>query len=75
MDQKHEIVFLDMALYVDEKRKVSSKLRQKPTDTGTILNFRSCDPLQHKGNIVEDTIQRLSFYKQLVLLRRSPKNQ
>ena len=75
MDQKHEIVFLDMALYVDEKRKVSSKLRQKPTDTGTILNFRSCDPLQHKGNIVEDTIQRLSFHKQLVLLRRSPKNQ
>ena len=75
MDQKHEIVFLDMAVYVDEKRKVSSKLRQKPTDTGTILNFRSCDPLQHKGNIVEDTIQRLLFYKQLVLLRRSPKNQ
>ena len=45
-----------MAVYVDEKREVSSKLRQKPTDTGTILNFRSCDPLHHKGNIVEDTI-------------------
>ena len=73
MDQKHEIVFLDMAVYVDEKRKVSSKLRQKPRDTGTILNFRSCDPLQLQGNIVEDTIQRLSLYKQLLLLRRSPK--
>ena len=57
-DQKLEIVFLNMAVYVDE-RKVSSKWYRKPTDTGTILNFRSCDPLQHKGNIVEDTIQRL----------------
>ena len=58
MNQKHEIVFLDIAVYVDE-RKFSSNLCQKPTDTGTILNFRSFDPLQHKRNIVRDTIQRL----------------
>ena len=55
MNQKHEIVFLDIVVYVDE-RKLSSKLCQKPRDTGTILNFRSCDPLQHKENIIEDTI-------------------
>ena len=53
-----KLIFVDIAVYVDE-RKFSSKVCQKPTDTGTILNFRNCDPLQHKGNIVEDTIQRL----------------
>ena len=56
MDQDHEIVFQGMAVYADDKRKVSSKLCQKPTDTGILLNFRSCAPLQHKRNIVEDTI-------------------
>ena len=56
MDQDHEIVIQGMAVYADDKRKVSSKLRQKTTDTGTILYFRSCASLQHKRNIVEDTI-------------------
>ena len=32
---------------------------QKPSDTGTILNYRSCAPLQHKKSIIQGTIHRL----------------
>ena len=32
---------------------------QKPSDTGTILNYRSCAPLQHKKSILQGTIHRL----------------
>ena len=31
----------------------------KATDTGTILNYRSCAPLQHKKSIIQGTIHRL----------------
>ena len=29
---------------------------QKPTDTGTILIFRGCAPLQYKRNVIEETV-------------------
>ena len=32
---------------------------QNPSDTGTILNYRSCAPLQHKKIIIQGTIHRL----------------
>ena len=32
---------------------------QKPSDTGTILNYRSCVPLQHKKSKIQGTIHRL----------------
>ena len=57
MDEKHELNFLDIAVYVDEQRKAYCKCYQKPTDTGTILNFPSSPPA--KRNIVEVTIPRI----------------
>ena len=38
---------------------ITCKWYQKPTDTGTFLNFRSCTPLQHKKDIIQGTINRL----------------
>ena len=32
---------------------------QKQSDTGTILNYRSCSPPQHKKSIIQGTIHRL----------------
>ena len=54
MDEKDELSFLYMAVYVDEQRKVSCELYQKPTDTKTCLNCRSC--AQHKRNNLQSTI-------------------
>ena len=36
----------------------------KTTDTGTILNFRGCAPLQYKRNVIEGTVHRV-FQKYL----------
>ena len=59
MDEKHELFFLDMEVFVDEQREDSFKWYQKPEDAGKILFFRSCVPLQYKRNIVEVTIHKL----------------
>ena len=48
VDKKHGLAFLDMAVHVDEQGKLSCKWYEKPTDTGTILNFRSCASLQQE---------------------------
>ena len=36
------LAFLDLKVSIDESRKIECGWYQKPTDTGTILNFRSC---------------------------------
>ena len=38
------LAFLDLQISIDKSRKISCGWYQKPTDTGTILNFRSCAP-------------------------------
>ena len=38
------LAFLDLQISIDKSRKISCGSYQKPTDTGTILNFRSCAP-------------------------------
>ena len=38
------LAFLDLKVSIDESRKIECGWYQKPTDTGTILNFRSCAP-------------------------------
>ena len=38
------LAFLDLQISIDKSRKISCGWYQKPTDTGTILNFRSCTP-------------------------------
>ena len=47
-----------MNLNVNEDRKISYHLYQKSTDTGVILHFRSCAPLQHKKNVIQGTVHR-----------------
>ena len=59
LNDMSEIAFLDMAVHVIEQRMITCKWYQKQTETGTILHFRSCAPLQHKKNIIEGTIHRL----------------
>ena len=38
------LAFLDLQISIDKSKKISCGWYQKPTDTGTILNFRSCAP-------------------------------
>ena len=51
--------FLDLGVNVDSRTKVTCGWHQKPTDTGTILNFRGCAPLQYKKNVIEGTVHRV----------------
>ena len=44
---------------MDSAKKVTCGWYQKPTDTGTILNFRGCAPLQFKRNVNEGTVHRV----------------
>ena len=43
----------------------SCKWYQNPTDTGSILNFRSCAQLQYKRNILEGSIHRSTSFFEL----------
>ena len=47
--------FLDTNINVSSKSTITCHWYQKPTDTGIILNFRSCAPLQHK-NVTQGTV-------------------
>ena len=51
--------FLDLQISVDKSRKINCGWYQKPTDTGTILNFRSCAPLHYKRSLIEGTVHRV----------------
>ena len=46
MDEKHKLGLLDMA--VNDQRKNSFIVYQKPTDTGSFLQLRTYAPLQFK---------------------------
>ena len=50
------LAFLGLQISIDKSRKISCGWYQKPTDTGTILNFRSCAPLQYKRSVIEGTV-------------------
>ena len=56
---KGNLAFLDLQISIDKSRKISCGWYQKPTDTGTILNFRSCAPLQYKRSEIEVTVYRV----------------
>ena len=53
------LAFLDLQISIDKSRTISCGWYQKPTDTGTILNFRSCAPLQYKRSVIEGTVYRV----------------
>ena len=54
-----DLAFLDLNMNLNEDRKISCHWYQKSTDTGIILNFRSCAPLQHKRNVIQGTVHRI----------------
>ena len=54
-----ELAFLDLEISIDKSRKISCGWYQKSTDTGTILNFRSCAPIQYKRSVIEGTVHRV----------------
>ena len=43
----------------DSAKKVTCGWYHKPTDIGTILNFRGCAPLQYKRNVIEGTVHNV----------------
>ena len=58
-DDKNSLPFLDMSINVQPEGNIFCTWYQKPSDTGTTLNYRSCAPLQHKKSILQGTIHRL----------------
>ena len=58
-DDKNSLPFLDMSINVQPEGNIFCTWYQKPSDTATILNNRSCAPLQHKKSILQGTKYRL----------------
>ena len=56
LDSNGNLAFLDLNVNVDSAKKVTCGWYQKPTDTGTTLNFRGCAPLQYKRKVIEGTV-------------------
>ena len=56
---KNSLQFVDMSINVQPEGNIFCPWYQKPSDTGTILNYRSCAPLQHKKSIIQGTIHHL----------------
>ena len=48
-----------MKINVNSCKEINCEWYKKPTDTGVVLNFRSCAPIQHKKNIGEGTVHRV----------------
>ena len=59
LDINGNLDFLDLNVNVDSAKKVTRGWYQKPTDTGTNLNFRGCALLQCKRNVIEGMVQRV----------------
>ena len=58
-NDKNSLPFLDISINVKPEGTIFCICYQKPSDTGTILNYRSCAHLQHEKSIIQGTIQRL----------------
>ena len=54
-----DLAFLVLNINVNEGRKISCHWYRKTTDTGIILKFRSCAPIQHKKNVIQGTAHRI----------------
>ena len=51
--------FLDLNINVSQGRRVTCSWYQKATDTGTILNYRSCAPTQYKRSVIQGTVHKV----------------
>ena len=54
-----KLAFLNLQISIDKSRKINCGWYQKPTDTGGLLNFRSCALLQYKRSVIEGTAHRV----------------
>ena len=53
------LAFLNLNIKLNEARKISCHWYQKSTDTGIILNFRSCASLQRKRNVIQGNVHTI----------------
>ena len=51
--------FLYLIINLSQDRGVTYSWYQKPTDTGTILNYISRTPTQYKRSVIQDTVPRV----------------
>ena len=51
--------FLHLNINVSQGRGGTWKWYQKPTSTGTILNYRSCAPTQYKRSVIQGPVHRV----------------
>ena len=58
-DSNGNLAFLDLIVNMDSGKKVACGSYQTATDTGTILIFRCCSPLQYKRNGIKGTVHRV----------------
>ena len=56
MDATKGLPFLDMRVRTDDRGTTTCEWYQKPSETGVILNFRSCAPMRWKRNLIQGTI-------------------
>ena len=54
-----DLALLVLKINVNDIIKTSGQRYQKLTDTGVILNFRSCSPLQHNKNEIQGSVHKI----------------
>ena len=58
-DDKNKLPFTDMSVNVEQEGTIFCTWYQKPSDTRTILHYRSCAPLQLRKDIIQGTTHHL----------------
>ena len=58
-NSKVKLPFLDLNINISQGSGLNCSWYQKPTDTGTILNYRSCAPTQYKRSVIQGTVHRV----------------
>ena len=64
VNMEDNLAFLDVNVNLSLKIKITCHWYQKQTDSGIILNFLSCAPLQHKKNMIQGTVYNRRFLMQ-----------
>ena len=56
INSEGNLPFPDLNTNVSQDRGVTCNWHQKSTDTGTILNYRSCAPSQFKRSVIQSLV-------------------
>ena len=59
LDQEKSIVFLDMKIKRRSDGCLETEWYRKPSNTDTLLNYRSCAPISFKKNLIQGTVHRI----------------